>query len=138
MNRPLTPSYTKLKPSGRWGVRVPLNGSVPKAGDVVTVVKRSGESNDEVLGACAHAFEDAMLFEIAQPQKTPGPVAVRAGVFEKDGETYVVQANRAKTRVYAKKLVGQDEWEYAPGIVYRLTEKDRVDAERAALIEGSK
>lgn len=139
------PSYTKLRASGRWGVRVP--GTEAKPGDVVTVYKKSGEANDEVLGALAHAFDDAMLFEIAKPAKTMGPPQVKPGVFEKDDEVYVVVANRAKTSVYAKRLVVlreaqgdrvneeaeavRFEYEYDKGAVFRLTDADRLSPERA-------
>jgi hypothetical protein len=71
--------------------------------------------------------------------RTGGKVAVTMGVFKKDGKVYVVKPNRDKTRVYAKEIVEsparmtesglQVDFEavYRPGIVFALTEADRMD-----------
>ncbi len=66
------------------------------------------------------------------------------GVYEKDGEVFVVKPNRAKDRMYAKRLVetssprltATDEhvkidFVYAPGVVMRLTPADKMPLERA-------
>jgi Family of unknown function (DUF6011) len=71
--------------------------------------------------------------------RTGGKVAVTMGVFKKDSKVYVVKPNRDKTRVYAKEIVEsparmtesglQVDFEavYRPGIVFALTEADRMD-----------
>lgn len=70
---------------------------------------------------------------------------VEPGFYETaEGEVYVVKANRAGTRVYAKRLVEHGgerltedgevvhlEFEYAPGVVQQLTGEQRMDLERA-------
>jgi hypothetical protein len=65
--------------------------------------------------------------------------SVTMGVFKKDGKVYVVKPNRDKTRVYAKEIVEsparmtesglQVDFEavYRSGIVFALTEADRMD-----------
>lgn len=75
---------------------------------------------------------------------TSATTLVKPGVFEKDGEVYIVKPNRAKTRVYAKRMVPitgerlteSDErkkidFEYEPGAIYGLSESDRMPADRA-------
>lgn len=53
--------------------------------------------------------------------------------FYRDGEAvYRVQANRAKTNVYAKVLTASGGWEYAPGAIRRLTAEMRLTVEEAA------
>ena len=76
--------------------------------------------------------------EVRKPQQN-GQVAVTMGVFKKDGKVYVVKPNKDKTRVYAKEIVEsparmtesglQVDFEavYRPGIVYSLTEADRME-----------
>jgi hypothetical protein len=73
---------------------------------------------------------------------------ITPGVFEKDGEIYVVKPNRDKTRLYAKRVIeiqlstprvledGTEvnydiEMEYAKGVIYKLSESDRMDTARA-------
>ena len=82
----------------------------------------------------------------AQPAHTSSDtVAVTTpGVFELDGEVYVVKPNQAKTRLYAKRVVEitgdrlteadtvvKIELEYAPGVIYKLTEAHRMPLARA-------
>jgi len=79
---------------------------------------------------------DHALGEQPAPRKQP---SVTMGVFKKDGKVYVVKPNRDKTRVYAKEIVEsparmtesglQVDFEavYRPGIVFALTEADRMD-----------
>lgn len=72
------------------------------------------------------------------------PASLTAGVYETGEGVFVVKPNRAKTRMYAKRLIeigGQRlteagtvveiEFEYAPGAIYRLTEADRMPLEKA-------
>lgn len=71
---------------------------------------------------------------------------VRPGVYKLDNTTYVVKPNRAKTRLYAMELVSAPprlmqsgdvaklELEYARGVVYQLTEDDRLPAEEVEKI----
>lgn len=69
---------------------------------------------------------------------------VNPGIFVLDGDMFKVQPNKAKTKVYAKKLViikgdrlnqvgdrVNFEYEYAPGIVYKLTEEHRMTKAQA-------
>jgi hypothetical protein len=58
--------------------------------------------------------------------------SVGPGLYMLDGDVYRVAANKAKTRLYAKRLVGVRSWAYAPGVVNRLTDADLVTTERAA------
>jgi len=73
------------------------------------------------------------------------PEVQTPGVFElPTGEIYVVKPNRAKTRLYAKRLVEtssdrvtvpgehvQFDFEYERGAIYRIREEDRMSIERA-------
>lgn len=79
------------------------------------------EARDAARGAAA-----------ARPAAAPAAPTVGPGLYMIDGEIYRVALNRAKTRVYAKRLVGRRSWAYAPGVVNRLTDADLVTAERAA------
>src|SRR5438132_2374593 len=69
---------------------------------------------------------------------------VAPGVYERDGQVYVVKMNREKTRSYAKRLVQiggerlvesgahrKFDFEYDKGAIYRLTEGDRMPLDRA-------
>jgi hypothetical protein len=69
---------------------------------------------------------------------------LKPAVYEKDGVTYVVKQNKAKTNVYAKRLVeiGGDrlteadtvvkfDFVYAPGVIHQLTAEDQMPLERA-------
>jgi len=70
-------------------------------------------------------------------------VSVTMGVFRKDDRVYVVKPNREKTRVYAKEIVASQprmtengevvdfEAVYRPGVIFDLTEADRLDLEDA-------
>lgn len=74
---------------------------------------------------------------------TSEPVT-EVGVYERDGQVYVVKPNREKTRLYAKRLIEinaerlteagevvEIEFEYAPGAIFELTPADKMDLERA-------
>jgi len=87
--------------------------------------------------------------EIDYWQSRPQPREVHReltpGVYELNGQVYVVKPNRAKTRLYAKKLVelntarrvnGADDvvafdYEYAPGAIYDIRPEHRMTKERA-------
>jgi hypothetical protein len=72
------------------------------------------------------------------PTKPAAPTVSQFGVYRKDGEIYVVKPNKAGNRVYAKQVVESPprvteagevvdfELVYAPGMVYKLTEADRM------------
>lgn len=68
----------------------------------------------------------------------------QAGVYEKDGEVFIVKPTRDKARLYAKRLVEingeratesgdrvQIEFEYAAGVVYKLSPSDKMPLEKA-------
>jgi Family of unknown function (DUF6011) len=73
----------------------------------------------------------------------PKQIVATPGVYRKDGTVYVVKPNKAKTRVYASKLVESPprltesgvtvdfELEYAKGVIYELGEADRLALEDA-------
>lgn len=64
-------------------------------------------------------------------------IQITDGMYLRDGLIYKVQMNRAKTRLYAKLLVpgefGEATWDHdaAKGMVYRLTEADKMSKEQA-------
>lgn len=87
---------------------------------------------------------------------TDAPSVELPGVFEKDGEVYVVKFNKSRTRLYARRLVETTtprlkagyshhvlamkppeekyvnfEFKYARGAIYNLTEADRMPFEKA-------
>lgn len=81
----------------------------------------------------------------APEQRSSAPdEAITPGVYQLDGVVYIVKPNRAKTRLYAKKLVEsagprlsesgehiEYELEYAPGIIFKLREEHRMPFEEA-------
>lgn len=69
--------------------------------------------------------------------------ALTQGVYQVDGQIYVVKPNRSKTRLYAKRLVEinadrltetdevvQIEFEYEPGAIYRIKPEHRMPVEQ--------
>lgn len=69
---------------------------------------------------------------------------LKPGVYEKDGVTYVVKPNKAKTNVYAKRLIEisgdrltevntvvKFDFVYAPGMIHQLTAEDQMPLDRA-------
>jgi hypothetical protein len=100
------------------------------------------------------AFDEAALelaangVPAAQPAIRGGALSIdRPGVFEKGDAIYVVKQNRAKTRMYAKRLTElrdaqgdrltdagghvRFDFEYAAGAIYDLSEQDRMPESRA-------
>jgi hypothetical protein len=81
--------------------------------------------------------QDRVAKRAAQSQSKQ--VTVTMGVFKKDGRIYVVKPNKDKTRVYAKEIVESParmtesgavvdfEAVYRPGVIFSLTEADRMD-----------
>jgi uncharacterized protein DUF6011 len=92
---------------------------------------------------------EAISFLLSLPKAQPASDARRPsgnvevivskpGVFRHDDEIFLVKPNKAKTRLYAKRLVKSAdrltegdktvkfEWDYVPGAIYRLAESDRV------------
>ena len=100
-----------------------MKRQIAKAAGPVTYIDRAAGGNKQAAG----------LYLVPAT-----PTAVRFGVYRKDGTVYVVKPNKTGTKVYAKKLVESAprmteagevvdfELEYAPGMVYKLTEADRV------------
>jgi|SRR5277367_1937295 len=81
--------------------------------------------------------------KIKQAAPAEAPEVVKFGVYQKDGEVYLVVPNKAGDRVYAKRLVESEQiteagvtidftWEYAPRIVWNLAEADRMNLEDAS------
>lgn len=61
------------------------------------------------------------------------PAVTEPGFYTHDGDVYVVVENKAKTNAYAKRMnLATGRWEYAPGVVKRLT--DRLTIEQAAAL----
>jgi len=118
-----------------------------------------GEERIEAMGALIENATDAGTFDKAKASKWIGellqrPYAPREefgddqslepGVYETPGGIFVVKPNRAKTNLYAKKLVeinGQRateagtrvaiEFEYAPGAIRSIRSEHRMPVERA-------
>lgn len=80
------------------------------------------------------------------PRATDEPAAVQPGVYRRNGEVFVVQLNRAKTAIYAKRLVQiggrrlldadgatvvKADFEYAPGALQTLRPEDQLTLEQA-------
>lgn len=82
---------------------------------------------------------------LASPRIPNESAITTPGVFETpDGAIFIVKPNRARTNLYAKRLVeigGERlaesgdhvhiEFEYAPGAIFKLSESMRMDVERA-------
>lgn len=81
--------------------------------------------------------------EAPERQQRKGTPVTKPGVFETDEGIFIVKPTRDKERLYAKRLVesaprlnaageGVDfDFEYAPSVIFRLTEEDRMPLERA-------
>lgn len=147
-------SFTRLKrePDQPWGIRVPTSQAQPDPGDSILVVTRGGVEKQVRVGDKVIAFDDAVLYRI-QDDRPAGPVpqetvkVTEPGVYEKDGEVYIVKPNREKTRLYAKRLVelrdtqgdritDEDErvridFVYEPGVVFSLRPEDKMPLEKA-------
>lgn len=77
------------------------------------------------------------------PLESKAPTAVKYGVYRFEGQVYIVVENKAKTKTYAKRMAesaprltghGEEvdfEWEYAPGVIWKLTEEHRMSLEDA-------
>lgn len=134
-------TYTKL-PGGDWGIRaVKPEGALGLDGTNVTVELRDGRTKMESLGELAQAISvTEALYTKAMPTDVPDP-----GVYElPNGAIYVVKPNRAKTNVYAKRLVEinaerateagtrvEIEFEYEAGAIRKIRPEHRMDIERA-------
>ena len=142
------PSFVRLKKLEEWGIRVPSEMS-STTGEVVTVHKRGGETQELVLGDLEVAFGDARLYRIAGKAESSGPrkaAITTTGVYEKDGDVFMVVESGAGN-LYAKRYVELRETqadrvteagdairstlEYDQGAVFRLKPEDRVTYERA-------
>lgn len=77
-------------------------------------------------------------------EQLEGPESLTVGVYElPTGEIFVVKPNRAKTRLYAKKMIETTEritetgkvvnfdFIYAPGAIYKLKPENKMSLERA-------
>lgn len=84
------------------------------------------------------------LKDAPRDQTATSDEALTPGVYERNGEVYVVKPNRAKTSLYAKRMieiggrrlteagtVENLEFEYAPGAIRQLRPADRMPLERA-------
>jgi hypothetical protein len=147
------------KPQARWGqtrdgwcVKVPeVIAKTVKTGTVIEVFKANGESQTVTLGEFkgswqgydyyARAEVDGASFAGAENKGTP---ITEPGAFEYGGHVYIVKHNRAKTNLYAQKVVEAPsdrlnqkdervpiELEYERGAMAFLREEHRLDADRA-------
>lgn len=106
-----------------------------------------GEAHDSIDWIIEHCPK-VQQQQSAQPAIRGGAISIdRPGVFESGDAIYVVKQNRAKTRMYAKRLVElrdaqgdrltdagghvRFDFEYAPGAIYNLSEQDRMPESRA-------
>lgn len=106
------------------------------------IVKKSGPSwQESSLLTPTALYARQKQEQVATSTETPE--AVKFGVYQKDGEVYLVVPNKAGDRVYAKRLVELEQiteagvtvdfiWEYAPRVIWNLTEADRMSLEDAA------
>jgi|SRR5215831_14196050 len=122
-----------------------FSGRCTECGDVIP----SGTRCMWVKGVgVRHNFDCNLRSERASQTEAPvvqqdKKVSVTMGVFKKDGRVYVVKPNREKTKIYAKEIIESParmtengavvdfETRYAPGVVFKLTEADRLDLEDA-------
>lgn len=167
----LSYSFGRLPHDETWGVKV--TGNIAECYDLmgreVTVTKRDGTQRRVLLGVRVMSWNAgrAALYEIArdlapraprdtqfnpreeQPARAPEQPAdhervTEPGVYENDEGIFVVKYNRARTRLYAKRLVEINaqratevgervniEFVYAPGVIYRLRPEQKMDLERA-------
>lgn len=101
----------------------------------VTYVERATGGNKSAAG----------LYPVPATEKPAAPIAVTYGIYSKDGEIYmVVPSKKNPDRNYAKKLVESAprltadgevvdfEWEFAAGVIWKLTEADRMTLEDAS------
>ena len=88
---------------------------------------------------------DYLLTAPRRPEASPVAADLTTGVYEVNGEVFVVKPNREGTRLYAKKLIEirgsrlndegdivKIEFEYAPGAVKRIRPEHRMSVERAS------
>lgn len=96
----------------------------------------------DALKACERDRSGEPLMVVETPRR--GGDQVPVGIYEQDGTLYAVRPNRARTARYALEIQrtstgrilesGEEvnlEFEYAPGVVNRLTDSDRVSLARA-------
>lgn len=140
-------SFARL-PDESWGVRIfPADGSL--TGQTVEVQKRSGALDSIRLGATVMQGNKFTLYAVDRPGRKPLPEreirVTEPGVYETpDDVVYIVKPNKAKTSLYAKRLVEinanrlteadtrvQIEFEYEAGAIYNLTPEMKMPLERA-------
>ena len=69
---------------------------------------------------------------MALPKLTSGSAkSLAQGMYHLAGEIYRLKESRETGRLYAKRLTIDNKFEYAPGIVYRLTSDDKMTLEQA-------
>ena len=150
----MTGQFTKMR-SGDWGVRLDETGLTRAAGDIVTVMRRDGQTRQVMLGRQVTARVDYTVYEIANnkaeaPRQADCATTRRTGITQPgvyempDGKIYVVKFNRPQTRLYAKRLVeiagdrlteagttASIEFEYEAGAIFRLAPEMKMPLERA-------
>lgn len=145
------PDFSWKKVDGAWAVRV-WDGPHVTAGETVTVTTRGGRASEVTLGELLGEDRRTRLFaamtqdELREQVDSATEVSVtEPGVYERaDGVVFVVKPNRAKTALYAKRLVEinaerateaeervQIEFEYEAGAVFTLTPEDKMPLDRA-------
>lgn len=146
----------KILEAHRIDMRTPGDGTrmlKSTASDAIDWVKRqvtkaAGPSWQEASLVTHHPFTARQQAEQPAPAPAPAPAApaaVKFGVYRKDGEVYLVTPSKSHPdRLYAKKLVESAprlteggevvdfEWEFAPGIVWKLAEADRMSLKDAS------
>lgn len=91
------------------------------------------------MGKASQMIERGKVAPVRQLSPTERPADPEPGYYTKSDDFIVVVQNKAKTRVYAKKLrVGMRdgkkhaEWEYAPGVAVTLSGLEPLTIEEAA------
>ena len=126
-----TATFAKLR-DGSWGIQ----GHDLRPGDVVTVIKRSGETSQVVVGEVmpyVTGFGNNVATIARDPQvaASPSQKVTEEGFYLFDGQAYKVIGSRDGSFFYAR-LVSGHGLRKAPGVYNRLTSAMKMTPEQIA------
>lgn len=134
-----TATFSKLS-NGSWGIKAP--NLVP--GETVTVVKRSGETSEAIVGQIVDRKYGSVFATIARPQAVvTAEVTVKAdkvtevGFYLHDGEVYKVVKGKQSGRPYANKVTS-DGFKYDGGAIFKLSASELMTAEEVRVWSRSR
>lgn len=138
-----TATFSKLS-NGSWGIKAP--NLVP--GETVTVVKRSGETSEAIVGQIVDRKYGNVFATIARPQAVvtaevtvaARPVAdkvTEVGFYLHDGEVYKVVKGKQSGRPYAKKVTSNG-FAYDGGAIFKLSASELMTAEEVRVWSRSR